>query len=104
MSSSKSRERVARNFVDRYGSERLERLLEALSNGESGQAIADEFAVSRERVRQWKNTFGQVLTLYQVHPEVQRILDAKGRDEEPAATDDLIEEALAAALGQGRRR
>ena len=26
-------------------------------------------------VRQWKNTFGQVLTLYQVHPEVQRILD-----------------------------
>ena len=31
--------------------------------------------MSRERVRQWKNTFGQVVTLYQVHPEVQRVLD-----------------------------
>jgi hypothetical protein len=71
----KSRERVARNFVRRYGPTKFERLLDALSNGESGQAIADEFKVSRERVRQWKNTFGSVLTLYQVHPEVQRVLD-----------------------------
>lgn len=104
MSSSKSRERVARNFVERYGPDRLERLLEALSDGESGQAIADEFSVSRERVRQWKNTFGQVLTLYQVHPEVQRILDARVETDEAVATDALIEEALAAALGQGRGR
>ena len=28
----------------------------------------------RERVRQWKNTFGTVITRYQVHPEVERIL------------------------------
>jgi DNA-directed RNA polymerase sigma subunit (sigma70/sigma32) len=49
----------------------------ALADGESGQVIADEFDVSRERVRQWKNTFGQVVTLYQVHPEVQRVLDEK---------------------------
>ncbi len=75
MASTKSRERVARNFVKRYGSQRLKRLLDALGHGESGQAIADEFDVSRERVRQWKNTFGQVLTLYQVHAEVQSVLD-----------------------------
>jgi len=75
MASTKSRERVARNFVKRYGSKRLRRLLDALGHGESGQAIADEFDVSRERVRQWKNTFGQVLTLYQVHAEVQSVLD-----------------------------
>ena len=50
-------------------------LLEALARAESGQIIADEFGVSRERVRQWKNTFGQVLTLYQVHAEVQSVLD-----------------------------
>ena len=75
MASSKSRERVARNFVNRYGAERFSALLEALASGESGQAIANDFDVSRERVRQWKNTFGQVLTLYQVHPEVQRVLD-----------------------------
>ncbi len=67
-------ERVARNFIDRYGAERLEWLLQALARGESGQLIADAFAVSRERVRQWKNAFGQTLTLYQVHPEVQRVL------------------------------
>lgn len=75
MSSTKSRERVARNFVRRYGSHRFARLLQALADGESGQSIADEFHVSRERVRQWKNTFGQVLTLYQVHPEVQQVLE-----------------------------
>ncbi len=75
MPSPKSRERVARNFVKRYGQERFRELLIALGNGESGQAIADSFDVSRERVRQWKNTFGTVLTLYQVHPEVQTVLD-----------------------------
>jgi hypothetical protein len=48
-------------------------LIEALAAGESGQAIANEFGVSRERVRQWKNTFGSVITLYQLHPEVERI-------------------------------
>lgn len=69
-----SRERVARNFLRRYGRERLQRLLSALAQAESGQTIAAEFDVSRERVRQWKNAFGQVVTLYQVHPEVERIL------------------------------
>ncbi len=69
-----SRERVARNFIKSYGRGRFRRLLEALGRGESGQKIADEFGVSRERVRQWKNTFGTVITLYQVHPEVERIL------------------------------
>ena len=75
MASPKSRERVARNFVKRYGSERFAELLQSLAEGHSGQAIADEFDVSRERVRQWKNTFGQVITLYQVFPEVQGILE-----------------------------
>jgi hypothetical protein len=73
-SNAKSRERVARNFIRTYGRSRFRRLLEALASGESGQAIANEFGVSRERVRQWKNTFGTVITIYQVHPEVDRIL------------------------------
>jgi DNA-binding NarL/FixJ family response regulator len=71
----KSRERIARNFVQRYGTDRFRRLLVLLADGESGQQIADEFEVSRERVRQWKNTFGTVLTLYQVHPDIQRVLE-----------------------------
>ncbi|MBT3223596.1 MAG: hypothetical protein HN348_31380 [Proteobacteria bacterium] len=75
MANPKSRLRVARNFIQRYGADRFERLLEAFARGESGQAIADEFNVSRERVRQWKNTFGQVVTIYQVHSEVRDVLD-----------------------------
>ena len=50
-SNAKSRERVARNFIRSYGRSRFRRLLEALAYGESGQAIANEFGVSRERVR-----------------------------------------------------
>jgi hypothetical protein len=72
----RSRERVARNFVKRYGEQRFRELLEALSNGESGQSIAESFEVSRERVRQWKNTFGTVVTLYQIHPEVLSVLES----------------------------
>ena len=39
MASTKSRERVARNFVQRYGTERFKRLLEALASGESNLAL-----------------------------------------------------------------
>ena len=70
----KSRERVARNFIKTYGRSRFRRLLQALAATESGQVIADEFGVSRERVRQWKNAFGTGITMYQLHPEVERIL------------------------------
>ncbi len=75
MASTRNREQVARNFVKRYGASRFHRLIQLLAFGESGQLIADEFSVSRERVRQWKNAFGHVLMLYQVHPEVQMVLD-----------------------------
>ncbi len=81
IASPKSRERVARNFIKTYGRTRFRRLLEALANSESGQVIADEFGVSRERVRQWKNTFGEVITHYRVYPEVDRIL----RERRPVA-------------------
>ena len=74
VASPRSREKVARNFIKTYGRTRFRRLLSALANGESGQAIADEFGVSRERVRQWKNTFGEVITHYRLFPEIDRIL------------------------------
>lgn len=77
MGADNRRARVVRNFVERYGRERLAELVGAIGQGQSGQAIADAFSVSRERVRQWKNTFGTVVTLYQVHPEVQAVLEAR---------------------------
>jgi len=75
MTPSRSRERIARNFIRRYGAERFRRLLALLGEGDSGERIGTEFEVSRERVRQWKNTFGNVVTLYQVHTDVLRVLD-----------------------------
>lgn len=76
-SNARSRERVARNFIKTYGRARFRRLLDALAQSESGQAVAEEFGVSRERVRQWKNAFGTVITMYQLHPEVERILQER---------------------------
>lgn len=75
MASARSRQRIAQNFVKRYGQQRFRELLDALGSGQSGQSIAEAFDVSRERVRQWKNTFGTVVTLYQVHPEILSVFD-----------------------------
>ena len=77
MADRSSRLKVTHNFVRRYGVDGLTRLLEALSEGRSGEEIAREFSVSRERVRQWKNTFGEVITHYRVYPEVDRILQER---------------------------
>lgn len=86
-SSARTRQRVARNFIRTYGRTRFRRLLDALGTTESGQAIADEFGVSRERVRQWKNTFGEVLTYYRLHPEIERILKEKDRQPPPRESE-----------------
>ena len=70
----KTRERVARNFIRTYGRNRFRRLLVLLSRNESGQEIANEFNVSRERVRQWKNTFGVVIVNYKLYPTIAEML------------------------------
>ena len=66
----KRRKRIARNFIRSYGKTRFKNLLESLGNGESGQVIANDFQVSRERVRQWKNIFGQLVSYYRVYPDI----------------------------------
>ena len=68
--SSYNRQRVARNFIKNYGRVKYRRLLQAFINNESGQQLADELNVSRERIRQWKNTFGEVITIYRVHTDL----------------------------------
>ena len=75
MTRSTSRERIARNFVDRYGIAAFQDLLAALKDGQSGEAIAARYKVSRERVRQWKNAFGQTVTYYEVHGDIARLLE-----------------------------
>ncbi len=67
-----------KNFIKNYGVDKLEWLLEQFNLGTSGQVIADELGVSRERVRQWKNAFGSMVSFYQVHPDTSEyIQDAK---------------------------
>ena len=73
-SAGKGRERVARNFIRTYGRAQFKRLIDGFSANESGQVLATEFSVSRERIRQWKNKFGETIVIYRLHPEIQRIL------------------------------
>ncbi|MBN2801138.1 MAG: helix-turn-helix domain-containing protein [Deltaproteobacteria bacterium] len=91
-----TRETIAKNFVERYGADGLARLLDALDRGESGQRIAEEFQVSRERVRQWKNSFGRVVTLYEVFPEVAALVQPPAA---PARATSGEEEVLSISLG-----
>jgi hypothetical protein len=62
------------NFIKKHGKQKFKWFLNAIANGVSGQVIADEFGVSRERVRQWKDTFGDTVMVYQLKPEVKNAL------------------------------
>jgi DNA-directed RNA polymerase sigma subunit (sigma70/sigma32) len=70
-----TRERVARNFIKRYGMARFRKMIAAFGENRSGQEIATTLGVSRERVRQWKRTFGQTITLYRLYPETKSLLN-----------------------------
>jgi len=61
---------MARNFVKSRGRAKFRMLISMLERQESGQAIGDALGVSRERVRQWRNAFGETITLYRVYPDV----------------------------------
>jgi hypothetical protein len=52
--------------------------------GTSGQLIADEFGVSRQRVHQWKHKLGQPRVIFILKPEIEKIL------EEPLVTRTTI--------------
>lgn len=68
---------VANNFVNQYGKARLKRFLKLLQQNESGEKIAEEFGVSRERVRQWKNAFGAMVQTYEMNPEIMKLAGLK---------------------------
>ena len=71
--------RFTQNFIKKYSREELRQLLKRLSQGDSGQAIADDFNVSRERIRQWMHTFGVVTRTYEIFPVVLEELNKRGR-------------------------
>jgi DNA-directed RNA polymerase sigma subunit (sigma70/sigma32) len=75
------RSRIARNITARHGEGGLLRLLDGLRAGESGQTIADDLGVSRERVRQWKLALGEEIRTYMIHPEVLRLIGSETESE-----------------------
>ncbi len=64
---------VAQNFINQYGKARFKRFLKLLQDNTSGEVIAKEYNVSRERVRQWKNAFGNVVQSYDISPDILKI-------------------------------
>jgi hypothetical protein len=72
-----SRERVARNFIKRYGISQFREMLKAFDEMQSGQVIANRLGVSRERVRQWRDVFGETITVYRLYPEAKNLLDGR---------------------------
>ena len=68
---------VAKNFINQYGKAKFKRFIKLLKDGASGEQIAEEYGVSRERVRQWKNAFGNVVQSYDVNPDISRIAGIK---------------------------
>ncbi|MBZ0137439.1 MAG: helix-turn-helix domain-containing protein [Planctomycetes bacterium] len=68
---------VAKNFINQYGKAKFKRFIKLLKEGASGEQIAEEYGVSRERVRQWKNAFGNVVQSYDVNPDITKIAGIK---------------------------
>jgi ribosomal protein S24E len=64
---------VAQNFVNQYGKGKLKKFIRMLDKGQSGEEIAQEYGVSRERVRQWKNAFGLVVTRYEPSAAIKKV-------------------------------
>lgn len=64
---------VVQNFVKQYSKAKLKRFIRLVDSGKSGEDIAQEFGVSRERVRQWKNSFGSVITTFEPNAAVKAV-------------------------------
>ena len=80
-----STSKVTHNFINKYGIDKFWRLVDLLSDGTSGQAIADEFKVSRERVRQWKGTFGNCFYIYMLKNEVKEVINEYERNDKSSS-------------------
>lgn len=65
--------RVVRNFIHKHGKESLRKMIADFNEQRSGQEIAKELGVTRQRVNQWKEAFGVTVTSYVIHPEVTQL-------------------------------
>lgn len=72
--------KVARNFIRSRGRTAFRVMIALFQEGASGQHIGNKLGVSRERVRQWRDLFGQTVTLYEPYPETLFHLKNKPND------------------------
>lgn len=77
-------ERTAKNFIKMRGRANFKLLLDMFHQQVSGELIAQKFDVSRERVRQWRDIFGQTVTTYEFAPGLYQ-LTLEVRDEQEAS-------------------
>jgi len=55
---------MVRNFFINYGKKQFQSLLEDFQNHRSNQEIANDLGVTRSRVKQWKDAFGEKEEVY----------------------------------------
>lgn len=65
---------VAQNFIKKFGKPKFLRFIAMLQNNESGEKIAYEFEVSRQRVHQWKIQLGQEKIMFNLRPSIEEML------------------------------
>lgn len=75
---------VVGNLVDKYGIDKVRWLVQRITLDHPLSEIAAEFGVSQERVRQWKGSLGYSVSVYQVHLEVQGVLEGSSQRRPPA--------------------
>ncbi len=81
MYKSPSPKKTALNLIASRGSDKLVELVSLLKQNKTCAEIAKSFGVSRQRVHQWKQSFGLGNTKYVPKPEIEELVNqilAKG--------------------------
>lgn len=66
---------VASNLISEHGRAGFQHLIDMFRSGESGTKIGHVYGVSRQRVSQWKAALGTEIVSFQVHPDIQDLVD-----------------------------
>jgi hypothetical protein len=80
-----ARRAVLINLIKRYGRQNVRYMLAAFYKGLPNGPLATRFAVTEQRISQWRLALGQRVCVYRLHPEVAQLLQARAPDADPGA-------------------
>ena len=83
-----NRKKIIQKLIEKHGHAKIAAIAQKLTEGSSASIIAEELSISRERARMLFPAFGERLTIFLLHPEVQKVLDQKGRDDQRQRSPD----------------